>query len=420
VRILLLGSGGREHALAWGLSRDPGVTALHIAPGNAGTAEVGTNHPWDGQSFERIHELASEVGADLIVPGSEDPLVRGLYDFCRDRDLAAIGPSAEGARLEGSKAYGKEFCLTFGLPTADARVFTRPDDAWDYVRGLDAPPVIKADGLAAGKGVLLPETRQAAQEAIAALMVEERFGHAGRTIVVEERLIGFEASIMCASDGTSLIPIADAMDYKRAHTGDLGPNTGGMGVLSPHPRLLSEQHEAIASEIIAPAARGLREWKLDYRGIFYIGLMITKSGPQIIEFNCRWGDPETQGIIPRIQTPLSQLYMAMNEGTLSELDLQVSDHACVGVVLAADGYPGTITKGVPIDALRDLERHPDVTLFHAGTSYSEGHLRTNGGRVACLVGQGATHRDARRVAYDALAKTPITGLFCRSDIGGMS
>ncbi|MCG3153061.1 MAG: Phosphoribosylamine--glycine ligase [bacterium] len=418
MRVLILGSGGREHALTWGFHRDPAVTALHIAPGNAGTRDLATSHTWDGVTFERIHELASDIGADLIIPGSEEPLVRGLGDYCREHQLPLIGPDARAARLEGSKAYGKEFCLTFGIPTARAQVFTRPADAWDYVRDLSAPPVIKADGLAAGKGVLLPSTRQEAQEAIAALMVEARFGNAGSTIVVEERLEGFEASLMCATDGTHLVPIADAMDYKRSQDGDAGPNTGGMGVLSPHPRLDRDLQEAIATEIVQPAARGLREWQLDYRGILYIGLMITATGPQVIEFNCRWGDPETQGITPRLRTPLSTLYTAMRDGTLESLALDVADQVSVGVVLAAQGYPDTVTKGAPIDALLSLSEHPEVTLFQAGTAYKAGHLRINGGRVACLVGAGASHRDARQVAYAALEATPIPGLRWRSDIGG--
>lgn len=417
MRVLILGGGGREHALAWAFHRDPAVTGIHCAPGNGGTREIATNHAWDGQSFERVHELASEHDCALIVPGPEDPLVRGLTDFARERGLPVIGPDAQGAMLEGSKAYGKKFCLEFGLPTALHRTFTDPQRAWDYVRDLPAPPVLKADGLAAGKGVLLPDSRQEAQEAIAALMVEQRFGKAGGTIVIEERLHGYEASLMCASDGTALVPLAYAQDYKRVGEGDQGPNTGGMGVLSPHPRLGAEELEAIQAEIVIPAMRGLREWRLDYRGILYIGLMITKEGPRVIEFNCRWGDPETQGILPRLQTPISALYTAMRDGTLADLPVSISGLACAGVVLAAQGYPGNITKGTPLAGLEALDAQPAVTLFHAGTAYSDGALRVNGGRVACLVGQGESLREARRAVYGALEGAELPGLFWRGDIG---
>lgn len=417
MRVLVLGSGGREHALAWGFARDASVTAVHVAPGNGGTERLGTNHPWDGKSFERVHELAADVGADLIVPGSEDPLVAGLYDYCLEHNLPAVGPSAAGARLEGSKAFGKEFCFSFGVPTADFKTFDDPTAAWDYVRDLPNPPVLKADGLAGGKGVLLPETRQEAMEAIAALMVERRFGKAGHTIVVEERLHGYEASLMCASDGRRLIPLAYAQDFKRAHDGDAGPNTGGMGVLSPHPRLALEETQATEQLIVDPCARGLREMGLDYRGILYIGLMITSKGPQVIEFNCRWGDPETQGIIPRLKTPLSQLYQAMRTGTLDQVAVELEERACVGVVLAAQGYPGDYPKGIPLAAFEQLESHPDVTLFHAGTTYKEGRLISSGGRVACLVGHGADLHGARSAAYHALGKVELPGLFYRSDIG---
>ncbi|MEO7993265.1 MAG: phosphoribosylamine--glycine ligase [bacterium] len=417
MRVLILGSGGREHALAWGFQRDPQVRAVYCAPGNGGTAELGENVAWDGKDFERVHELTSDLGIDLIVPGSEEPLVRGLTDFCLERGLPALGPTAQGAQLEGSKRYGKEFCRHFSIPTALAFEFTDPNAAWSHVRDCAAPPVLKADGLAAGKGVLLPETRQEAQEAIQTLMVDRAFGAAGATILVEERLVGYEASLMCASDGHTLRPLAYAMDYKRAGDGDSGPNTGGMGVLSPHPRLTNDDIEAINTEVVSMAARGLREWKLDYRGILYIGLMMTATGPKVIEFNCRWGDPETQGIIPRLRTPLGTLYEAMRTGTLESIKLEIDDSARVGVVLAATGYPGTYAKGIPLDVFRELVAHEDLALFHAGTDRTTTGLRSTGGRVACLVGAGESLKDARRRVYDVLGKNPMEGLFWRSDIG---
>jgi phosphoribosylamine--glycine ligase len=418
VKVHVVGGGGREHALAWALSRSPLVESVTCAPGNAGMAEVAERHRVDAEDLRGQVALANKLGPDLVVVGSEVPLVEGLADALRTEGVRVFGPSGRAAMIEGSKSFAKRLMSAADIPTAEARAFDDFEVASRFIEDKEPPIVVKADGLAAGKGVTVCADLDEAREALRAAMVEGRFGDAGRRVLVEEALVGRELSVFALSDGRDLLPMAPARDFKRAFEGDEGPNTGGMGSYSPVPDCTPEVLDRVVDEILQPAAAALRAEGIDYLGVLYAGLMLTSSGPKVIEFNCRFGDPETQALIPRLEGDLAEALAACIEGRLSEVKMQYSDQVCVSVVAASGGYPGSYETGIPVEGLPEASAVEGVTLFHAGTEDGPaGGVVTSGGRVLAVSALGEGFAEARRRAEDALGKVSFDGMRYRSDIG---
>ena len=419
MNILVLGSGGREHALAWALSKSPLCEGLFVAPGNGGTAEIATNIKTlnidDGKA---VATFAHQNNVGLVVIGPEAPLVKGVADTLRAAGIAVFGPDSQGAQLEGSKTYCKEFLVANGLPTAQYQSFTNKDEALAYCKQLGAPLVVKADGLAAGKGVVVAETLDAALEAVESCFAGD-FGLAGSTVVVEEKLVGPECSLLAFVTGGKAFCMAPAQDHKRAYDGDLGPNTGGMGVYSPVP-IVSEEEMAEMYRVmeVSAAATVKSPFDHDYRGCLYGGFMLTPEGPKVLEFNARFGDPETQVVLPRLESDLVEIMLAVAEGRPQDITLAWSDQWAVSVVLASEGYPGSYEKGKVILGVEDAESMNKVIVFHAGTALNaDGELITNGGRVLNVVGLGSTFERARDRAYEACEAINFEGKQMRSDIG---
>ncbi|RLP09036.1 phosphoribosylamine--glycine ligase [Propionibacterium australiense] len=403
--VLVVGSGGREHALALAISKDPAVAAVHVAPGNPGTAGFATNHPVDILDGPAVAALAVDLGVDLVVVGPEAPLVAGVADAVRSRGVACFGPGAAAARLEGSKSFAKQVMADAGVPTARSRVATTPEQAAAALDEFGAPHVVKADGLAAGKGVVVTSDRQAALD------------HAAECgqVVIEEYLDGPEASLFVITDGTTAVPLPPAQDFKRVGDGDEGPNTGGMGSYTPLPWLPDGTVEQVMAEVVEPTLARMRDLGTPFTGLLYVGLALTKAGPLVVEFNARFGDPETEAILPRLDTGLGVLLHAAATGALAEQPpLDVSDRACVGVVLAAKGYPATPVKGCVIT----LPGEPEgVHVIHAGTALDDqGRLVAAGGRVLVVVATGADIADARERAYAHIGQIDFADGFARSDI----
>jgi phosphoribosylamine---glycine ligase len=412
---LVVGGGGREHAICWALSRDPGVDALYAAPGNAGIARVATTVPLAVDDLAGLAEFAGGQSIDLTVVGPEGPLVAGLVDVLDERGLRAFGPNKDGARIEGSKAWARELCERHGIPSPAYRRFDSAQDAFDYLDGTEPPVVVKADGLAAGKGVTVAEDRSTARRAVEDCLVGGAFGGAGRTVVVEECLVGREVSALALVDGLTVLPLALAQDHKRIFDGDRGPNTGGMGAFSPSP-FVDAEIEAEIDGLLRRSAEALHAEGVRYRGILYAGLMITADGPKVLEFNCRFGDPETQVILPRLRTGLGGLLLACAEGRLSAQVLEWTPEACVGVVAASDGYPGAVEAGKEIHGLDEIDKIDGVVAFHSGTAERDGRVVTAGGRVLTVTALGASHDEARARAYEALSHVSFDGMQHRSDI----
>jgi phosphoribosylamine--glycine ligase len=418
VKVLLIGSGGREHALAWKLAQSPQVTEVLCAPGNAGTgSEPKTrNVAVAVTNFAALVDVARKERVGLTVVGPEVPLVAGIVDRFEAAGLKCFGPRADGAQLEGSKAFTKEFLRRHRIPTADYRTFTDFDAALDYVRTRKAPIVIKADGLAAGKGVIIAASIADAEAALDGALRQRQFGQAGATVVIEDFLVGEEASFIAVVDGTRVVPLASSQDHKTRDDGDRGPNTGGMGAYSPAPVVTPAVHERVMREIMLPTVHGLAADGIHYRGFLYAGLMIDGTGqPRVIEFNCRLGDPETQPILFRLRSDLVDVCLSCFDGTLGEKPLDWDPRATVGVVMASRGYPDAYDKGKPIGGL-DAASGPDVKIFHAGTRLDAGHVVTDGGRVLCVVGAGTSVRGARDAAYDVVRRVTWDGAFYRTDI----
>ena len=418
MKVLVIGSGGREHAIGWALHKDPEVEKIYFGPGNGGTCLIGENISEISPSkFESIDKALEKNPVDLVVCGPEDPLAKGLYDYLSQKGIKAIGPSENGAKLEGSKAFAKNFMRWFDIPTAEFRDFTKVHEAIDYLNGLNYEPVIKADGLAMGKGVILPKSKEEARKVIGEILVGSKFGDAGKKIVIEKKLAGFETTLLSFVDGKTILPMLFSQDYKRAYDKNEGLNTGGMGCLCPSPKIDKDLMEEITEKIINPTARGLKEVKVDYRGIIYFGLMIAKDGPQLLEYNIRMGDPETQVLLPLLKTSISKPLMGIIDGSLDQVKLEWHNGCAVGVVLASDGYPGDYKKGVPIDYLTEWDKDSeDFIVFHAGTKRDGKHLFTSGGRVACMVALGENFAECRKKIYGRIDKLKIDGLFYRTDI----
>lgn len=418
MNILVLGSGGREHAITWALAKSPLTDELYVAPGNGGTDAIAQNISVDMMDGAAVLGFVREHDVKLVVIGPEAPLVAGVADELRAAGVAVFGPNADGAQLEGSKAYSKAFMEANGIPTAAYARFDAPDPAIEYVREQGAPIVIKADGLAAGKGVVVAETVEAAEEAVRACF-DGAFGEAGSRVVIEECMTGPECSLLCFVTAGKSFPMAPAQDHKRAYDGDMGPNTGGMGVYSPVPIVTDdEMAEMVAIMERAAAATAREPFTTDYCGTLYGGFMLTPAGPKVVEFNARFGDPETQVVLPRLESDLVEVMFAVAEGRAHDVSLTWSDTWAVCVVLASEGYPGAYEKGKVILGIEEAEALDGVTVFHAGTKRNaDGELVTNGGRVLNVVALGDTFEEARDRAYEACDLINFEGKQLRSDIG---
>lgn len=416
MNILLIGSGGREHALAWAISASPLCDRLYIAPGNPGTAQCGQNVVLDIADHRAVADFCRLQDVGLVVVGPEGPLVEGIVDDLAAAGIKAFGPSKAAAQLEGSKAFTKELCAEFGIPTAGFARFSDAAAAKAYVARQGAPLVIKADGLAAGKGVVMAETAEQADEAIA-MMFSGGLGAAGAEIVIEEWMIGEEASFFALCDGTHALALASAQDHKRAFDGDTGPNTGGMGAYSPAPVITKALEARIMAEIVAPTLAGMAQRGTPFKGVLFAGLMITAQGPKLIEYNVRFGDPECEVLMPRLKSDIVPALLAACDGVLGNFDLRWSEQAALTVVLAARGYPGTPEKGSVIKGVEKAAARDDVLVFHAGTQAKEGELVANGGRVLNVVGLGRNVSEAQARAYEAVDLIDWPGGFCRRDIG---
>jgi phosphoribosylamine--glycine ligase len=419
MKVLIIGSGGREHALAWKCAQSSDVEDVLVAPGNAGTAlEPGVrNVDVSSDDMEALAALAQSESIGLTIVGPEAPLVAGIVDRFDALGLPCFGPSAAAARLEGSKAFTKDFLARHDIPTAAYRNFTELEPALDYIREQGAPIVIKADGLAAGKGVIVAMTLEEAETAATDMLSGGRFGDAGACIVVEEFLDGEEASFIVITDGTNILPMATSQDHKARDEGDVGPNTGGMGAYSPAPVVTPEIEQKIMDLVIRPTLDGMKSDGNDYLGFLYAGLMIMADGtPRVIEFNCRMGDPETQPIMARLRSDLTTICSATLDGTLGELQADWDTRASLGVVMAAGGYPDKYAKGKAISGLADV-RSDTQKVFHAGTATTSDGIVTSGGRVLCVVGLGDTVEQAAARSYDAIDKIKWADVYFRRDIG---
>ncbi len=420
MRILLVGGGGREHALARALTQSPGTPELFIAPGNAGTASLGRNVPIAATACGDLVAFAVHEAIDLVVVGPEQPLVLGLVDRLTEAGIAAVGPSAAAARLEGSKAFAKAFMARYGIPTAAYRTFqaTEYAAARAYLEQGAVPVVVKASGLAAGKGAVVCTTHEEALKALDEMMLDQCFGEAGAEVVVEAFMEGEEVSLFVLTDGTTYRLLAPAQDHKRVGDGDTGLNTGGMGAYAPAPVLDEALQERVCREIVAPTLAGMAREGCPYRGILYVGLMVTAAGPRVVEFNCRLGDPEAQVVIPLLQSDLLTLFQALVEGRLSEVTPVMRPGACACVVLASAGYPGPYRKGYRIEGVERAEADPDTFVFHAGTARDgAGHLVTAGGRVLAVSARGRDLAEALLRAYHGVEAIRFEGMHYRHDIG---
>ncbi|MBO4992186.1 MAG: phosphoribosylamine--glycine ligase [Firmicutes bacterium] len=415
MKVLVVGGGGREHAIAWKLSQSPRVDKLYCAPGNAGIAAVAECLSVGAEDIEDLCAAAQEKEIDLVVVGPEVPLSMGIVDAMNEKGIRVFGPNAKCAQLEGSKAFTKAFLARHRIPTAGYREFTDKDELLKAVGIYGYPMVIKADGLAAGKGVVIAENEADAVKAIEEMMGDRIFGSAADKIVVEEYLVGIEASMLCFVDHNTIVPMESAQDYKRIFDGDKGPNTGGMGTYSPSLVFDEELKERIRTEILEPTLAGFQADGLDFQGVLFIGLMITDDGPKVIEFNNRFGDPETQSVLARLDSDLLDIFEAVVDNRLAEQEIRWSDRRAVTVVLASEGYPGSYPKGREITGLEDVD--DDVVVFHAGTKFADGKIVTAGGRVLCVTATGATHDEARAKAFVNVEKIHFEGAQFRRDIG---
>jgi phosphoribosylamine--glycine ligase len=416
MNILVIGSGGREHTLCWALKKSRHTEELYAIPGNAGMARIASCVNIRLADFGAICAFARERKIDLVVIGPEVPLVGGLTDALSDAGVRVFGPTRKAAAIEGSKAFAKDLMRRYNIPTAPYRVFTDSAEAIKFAREQDGQVVIKADGLAAGKGVLLPESADDAAAAIQKVMVERAFGEAGSKILVEQCLAGEEVSVMAFADGRTYSMMIAARDHKRVFDADRGPNTGGMGAYAPTRIMDPEIMELVGSTVIGPAIDGMRQDGCPFTGCLYAGLMMTDDGPRVLEFNCRFGDPETQVVLPLLQSDLVEIMMSCIEGELDLEQVQWSDEIAVCVILASRGYPGKYDKGIPITGL-DSVTDPDTYIFHAGTTLDEGQVVTSGGRVLGITGVAGSYERAVAKAYEAIDKVRFKGMQYRSDIG---
>jgi phosphoribosylamine--glycine ligase len=417
MKVLVIGNGAREHALAWKLASSPRVNELYALPGNPGTAQVADNVALDPMNFPKVESFAKEKKVDLVVIGPEDPLAAGLTDRLQTAGLKVFGPTQEGARIEADKWFAKELMRQQSIPTAEARTFTDPAAAEEYIRMRDEPLVVKAAGLAKGKGVTICYRTPDALEAIDQTMRKKAFGAAGARVVIEEMLTGPECSILAFVDRKNIYVMESSQDHKAAEDGDTGPMTGGMGAYSPTPVVTEDILRQIEREILVPAVDGLNREGIDYRGVLYAGLMITTHGAKVLEFNCRFGDPETQPLMMRLQSDLLEVMLAVAEGRLDQIDLKWDPRPAMCVVAASGGYPGKYRTGVPITGIPDADAMRDVKVFQGGTKSQGKQIVTDGGRVLSVTALGTTTAEAKKRAYEALSKIHFEGMHYRKDIG---
>jgi len=415
-RVLVIGSGGREHALAWKLAQSNQVEALFCLPGNGGTSSVATNLPGKVDDHPGILDTVAQQRIDLVVIGPDDCLAAGLVDDLAAHGISAFGPTRHAARFESSMIFAKEFMRRHGIPTAAAGVFDDPTPAISYLQECSLPVVVKAEGLALGKGVIIAHTHQEAKEAIENMMVHRIFGAAGERIVIEEFLTGRECSIHCFISGDQYLLCPPAQDHKRVGDGDKGPNTGGMGTCCPTPAVDDATLEQIRERIIEPFIQGCRAEGIDYRGMLFPGLMMTAEGPRVLEFNCRFGDPESQVLVRKLQSDLLDLIHATIHGTLDHAEARWNEEAALCIVAASGGYPGSYPKGIPIEGIEEAEDLQGITVFHAGTSSKDGILQTSGGRVLGVTSLAKDLPAARDAAYDAIGRIHFDGMQYRRDL----
>lgn len=419
MNVLIIGSGGREHALAWKAAQSPNVETVFVAPGNAGTATEPNveNIVLDGMDFAGLADFAKQNSVGLTIVGPEVPLVEGVVDYFESRDLRCFGPSKGAAQLEGSKAFTKDFLARHNIPTGAYANFTELEPALAYLREQGAPIVVKADGLAAGKGVIVAETLEQAEAAVTDMLAGNAFGDAGCRVVIEEFLDGEEASFIVMVDGKNILPMATSQDHKRIGEGDTGPNTGGMGAYSPAPVVDAKVFARVMDEVITPTVAGMAAEGNDYTGFLYAGLMISATGePKVIEYNCRFGDPETQPIMMRLKSDIVALCESALDGTLDQTNADWDSRCAIGVVLAAEGYPGSYGKGFPIAGL-DAPQADGIKVFHAGTAQDAGAIVTSGGRVLCVTALGDDIQSAQQACYQGASKISWEGMTLRKDIG---
>jgi phosphoribosylamine--glycine ligase len=419
MKILVVGKGGREHALVWKLAQSPRATQVFCAPGNAGTARDGTNVSIETTDFDKLARFARKEDVGLTVVGPEEPLALGIVDFFQKAGLRVFGPTKEAAQLEASKVFAKGLMRHADVPTAEFRVCDHPEFARTYVVSREYPVVVKADGLAAGKGVLVCSTTEEALAAVDRIMVREEFGAAaGRQVVIEKRLQGEELSILALVSGRTVVPLEPTQDHKRALDGDAGPNTGGMGAYCPAPLATPALLDRVDREVLVPTVHAMKRKRRPFRGVLYAGLIVTNQGPRVLEYNCRFGDPETQPLLMRLRTDLLDLLEAVVDERLDEFEgkLEWDPRPAVCVVIASQGYPASYEKGRVISGLAEAAELPDVKVFHAGTRQDGGRVLTDGGRVLGVTALGDTLADARRRAYEAVGRIEFTGMHYRRDI----
>ncbi len=419
MKILVVGGGGREHALAWKAAQSDQVEVVYVAPGNAGTATESKleNVAIKAEDIDALKDFASKEKIALTIIGPEAPLVAGVVDVFQKEGLACFGPTKAAAILEGSKSFSKDFLKKYQIPTAEYEVFTEIDPAVDYIKSKSLPIVIKADGLAAGKGVIIAVTEKEAVETINDMLAGNKFGEAGHRVVIEEFLEGEEASFIVMADGEHVLPLASSQDHKARDEGDKGPNTGGMGAYSPAPVVDQAMHDRIMKEVIMPTVKGMADEGRTYTGFLYAGVMITKEGiPKVLEFNCRFGDPETQPIMMRLKSDLVSLCLAATNKTLDQVNAEWDECAALGVVTASKGYPESSSKGDVIYGL-DSDFADNVKVFHAGTATNDNDVVTAGGRVLCITALGRNVTEAQQQAYEAIKQINYNGMFYRKDIG---
>lgn len=418
MKVLIVGGGGREHAIAWKVAESPLVDKVYCAPGNAGIEEVAECVPIGAMEFDKLVAFAKEKAIDLTVIGMDDPLVGGIVDAFEAEGLRVFGPRKNAAIIEGSKAFSKDLMKKYGIPTAAYENFTDPQAALDYLETAKMPIVLKADGLALGKGVLICQNLEEARAGVKEIMEDKKFGSAGNQMVVEEFMTGREVSALCFCDGTNIVPMTSAQDHKRAKDGDQGLNTGGMGTFSPSPFYTKEVDEFCKKYIYQPSVDAMKKEGRTFKGIIFFGLMLTEDGPKVLEYNARFGDPETQVVLPRMKNDIVEVFEACIDGTLDQIELEFEDNAAVCVVLASDGYPVKYEKGFKIHGLEKFKDADGYYVFHAGTKFDEdGDIVTNGGRVLGVTAKGKDLKEARANAYKATEWIDFANKYMRHDIG---
>jgi len=416
MKVLVIGGGGREHAIVWKLSQSRLVDKIYCTPGNAGISEIAECIEIGQNDFDALIDFVKYEWIDLTIVGPEEPLARGIADTFKKEGRLIMGPSKDGAMIEASKSFSKDFMRRYGIPTAEYRVFTSYLQAEDYIRLKGLPLVIKADGLAAGKGVFVVETIEEALDALRLIMKEKAFGSAGDKVIIEQCLRGEEASFMAFIDGTTIVPMPSSQDHKRVFNGDLGPNTGGMGAYSPAPVITEALQKEVMDKVMRRALRGFKKEGIDYKGVLYAGLMIADGKPFVLEFNCRMGDPETQPVLSRLDSDFAEIALKIAEGNLKSADIRWKEDASVCVVIASGGYPGKYEKSIPISGIEEAIKTEGVMVFHAGTRFQNGGLVTSGGRVLGVTAIGKDIKTARDRAYEACSKIYFKGMHYRKDI----